>query len=65
MCFRKLPIQEFHFSRILQEIGLTEGQVTFLVALLLQKRMFKSQDINSWPLYVCVWALVLSLFFGF
>lgn len=25
--FRKLPIQEFHFSRILQDIGLTNEQV--------------------------------------
>ncbi len=27
--FRKLPIQEFHFSRVLQDIGLTNEQVRF------------------------------------
>lgn len=28
--FRKLPIQEFHFNRILQDIGLTNEQVHLL-----------------------------------
>lgn len=27
--FRKLPIQEFHLSRVMQEIGLTNEQVKF------------------------------------
>lgn len=39
--FRKLPIQEFHFSRILQETGLTNEQV---------KDWLKFHNMSTWAL---------------
>lgn len=30
-CFRKLPIKEYHYNRVLEELGLTKDEVIFTV----------------------------------